>query len=179
MGIDLTRLFLKALSLLCAAFAALCFLKGRFRHRLFAVLGDALRCACLQGFLNLVFFAVYAMYVKNGRAPSASDIGVSLLPLSVLVFWAAWRLSALSAGAESLLFPLCYGGFLLFAFFKAKGGAKFFGYVLLNPAFGFIGSSLLESRLRPLAAVSALLPAACAALGRGLAAKGIDKRQKA
>lgn len=178
MDINLEKLFFAAVAAVAAVFFGLCRLKKYKKPRFLSVIGDAARYACLQAFLSLVFLAVYVLYIKNGRTPRLSDIGVAMLPFSVLVFWCAWRFSALSPRRYSLLYPLFYSAFLLWRFFSAGGGVKFFGYVLLNPVYGFIGSGLLESSLKPLAAVSALLPFVCAALGYGLGTKGIDKRQK-
>lgn len=175
---DLQKTFFLLLAALLALLALLCFLKRFTRRRIFSVLGDILRYLCLQGLTVLAFLAVYVLYVKNGRTPRLSDIGVAMLPFTVFVFWFAWRFSLLGARRTSLLYPLCYSAFLLWRFFSVGGGLKFFGYVLLNPVYGFIGSDLLESKLRPLAAVSALLPFACAAVGYGLALKGIDKKRK-
>lgn len=178
MELNIQRLFFIALGVIAAVFALLCFLKRYAKPKPLAVIGDILRYACVQAFLSLAFLAVYILYVKNGYTPRLSDIGVAMLPFSVLVFWAAWRFSALLPGRSSLLYPLGYSVFLLWRFFAESGGIKFFGYVLLNPVYGFIGSKLLDSTLRPLAAVSALLPFVCAALGYGLAIKGIDKKRK-
>ena len=178
MGINLTRLFFQALFFICAAFALLCFFKGKFKKTVLHSIGEGLRYICLQCFLNLVFFAVYIMYIKNGRSPSGSDVGVSLLPFSAAVFWAAFRFSALSADVKTLLYPALYSALLLVGFFVSGSGVKFLGYILLNPIYGFIGSGLVQGKLRPLAAVSALLPFACAALGRGIALKGIDRKNK-
>lgn len=175
---NLQKTFFILLAALLALLALPCFLKRFERRRLFAALGDILRYLCLQGLTVLAFLAVYVLYVKNGRTPRLSDIGVAMLPFSVFVFWFAWRFSLLGAGRTSLLYPLCYSALLLWRFFSVGGGLRFFGYVLLNPVYGFIGSDLLESKLRPLAAVSALLPFACAAVGYGLALKGIDKKRK-
>ena len=178
LNINLQRLFFIALAILALAFALLCRFKGKIKLRAVALLGDVLRYVCLQGFVSLVFLGVYVLYVKNGQAPKLADIGVAMIPFSVLVFWAAWRFGALSASRISLLSPLAYSLFLLWRFFTFDGALGHFVYVLLNPIYGFIGSELLNSSLRGLAAVGALLPFACAALGYGLALKGIDKRTK-
>ncbi len=178
LNINLQKLFFTALGALAVLFALLCYVKRYKKIKALFVLGDIARYACLQCFVSLAFLAVYVLYIKNGHTPRLSDIGVAMLPFSILLFWAAWRFGVLSEKRYSLLYPLAYSLFLLWRFFSSDGELKFFAYVLLNPVYGFIGSSLLESSLRPLAAVSALLPFASAALGYGIALKGIDKKHK-
>lgn len=178
MDLNLQRLFFIALAVLAAVFALLCRFKGTIKIKAIRWLGDALRYACLQGFISLAFLGVYVLYVKNGLFPRLADLGVAIVPFSVFVFWAAWRLGALSSSRASLLCPAAYSLFLLWRFFSSTGTLSSFIYVLLNPVYGFVGSHLLDSSLRPLAAVSAVLPFACAALGYGLALKGIDKKAK-
>lgn len=180
MLIDLQRIFFIFAAADAALFALLCLLKRVRLPKALQTAADVLRYACIQVFLSLAFFAVYVLYVKNGSAARPADIGVAMLPFSAAVYFAAWRFSALSPKRYSLLYPLAYSLFLLFRFFafSADGGIKFFGYVLLNPVYGFIGSSLLNGKLKYLAAVSALLPFVTAAVGYGLGTKGIDKRGK-
>lgn len=178
MNINLQRLFFIATGAVVAAFALLCRFKGKIKIKGLLWLGDALRYACVQALISLAFLGVYVLYVKNGRVPRLADIGVAMVPFSVAAYWAAWRFGALSKSRKSLLCPLFYSAFLLWRFFATSGSLRHFVYVLLNPVYGFIGSKLLDSVYRPLAAVSALLPFACAAIGYGLSLKRIDKKIK-
>lgn len=176
--INLSYVFLLVLAVLGALFALLCFLKGRLGKGFLPLIGDLLRYLCLQGLVSLVFLLCYAFFIKNGFSPSLSDMGVAFIPLVVGVNWAAWRFGALSPSPSRLWLPLIYSAFLLYKFFTAGGGVSFFGYVVFNPAFAFIGSLLSDSPLKPLGAFSALLPMFCALIGRGLSLKVIDNRRK-
>lgn len=168
MDINLSYVFLLALAGLLALFALLCFLKGRLGKGFWSVLGEALRYLCLQGLVSLVFLLCYAFFIKNGFSPSLSDMGVAFIPLAIGIHWAAWRLGALSPSPTRLWLPFAYSVFLLYKFFTAGGGVSFFGYVVFNPAFAFIGSLLADSPLKPFGAISALLPMLCALIGRGI-----------
>lgn len=176
--INLSRVFLTVFLSLAAVFALLCFLKGRFKYGGFALAGDILRYLCLQGLISLTFLLSYVLFIKNGVTPALSDIGVAFIPLTVGVYWAAWGLGVLSPSPWRLCLPLAYSLFLLWRFFTAGKGIAFFGYIIFNPSFGFIGSQLSDSTLKPLAALGALLPFCCAAIGRSLGVKTIDKKRK-
>lgn len=174
MGINLQNIFLLALGGVLTVFALLWVLKGRFGNGATAVVGDAARFVCLQALLAAAFLLCYVFCVKNGIDASPSDLSVGFLPLAIGIFWAAWRYGALSPDANRLWLPFAYSVFLLCRFFTVKGSFGFFNYVVYNIAFGFIGGGAC----RPLAAINALLPFACAAIGRGMAVKTIDKRNK-
>lgn len=166
MGIDLQRIFLLAAAVAVAAFLALWWLKGRL-GKAFAVIGDGLRYMVLNLIISLLFLFCYVLAVKNGYTPSAADMGVAFIPLAVLVYRSVWRLGALSAHWYTLVFPALYSLFLLYRYFTTGG----LGYLLFNPSFGFIGITLADTPLMPLGALGAVLPFACAALGKGLGAK--------
>ncbi len=180
MGANLQDVFLKAMAAVFLCFAALCIVKHfvkavpRFWGTAFRTVLDWAIWACLQLLLNLAFLVSYVLYAKNGTDLSFSDLGVAFTVVSALVFCLAWRLGFLGQSAVVLLPALAYSVFLLHRFFAAGGGLGFFGYAIYNPMFAFIGSNL-QGNSRTLAAVSALLPLACSALGRGLAVKSIDK----
>ncbi len=178
MNVNLSRVFFAVFFAVAAAFAFLILLKGRVPLKGAPFLGDLLRYLCLQLLSGLVFVFCYVLFIKNGKTPSLSDLGVAFIPISVLIHLAAWRYGALGLHVNRLLIPLAYAVFLTVRFFSAKGTVSLFGYLIFNPSFGFIGSAFASSPLRFLGAVSALLPFATAALGRGLALKGIDKRVK-
>lgn len=176
--INLSYIFLLAVFVVGALFLFLCFLKGKAKGVLLPFIGDALRYLCIQGLISLVFLLCYAFFIKNGFSPPLSDMGVAFIPLCVLAYMLAWRYGALSPCRSRLWLPLAYSLFLLYRFFTAGGGLSFFRYLVFNPAFGFIGNLLTNSPLRPLGAIGALVPLFCALIGRGLALKMIDNRQK-
>lgn len=180
MGANLQDVFLKAMAMAVTAFGLLCLLKyvfkavPRFWGAAFRTGFDFLIWAVLQIMLNLAFLASYVFYVKNGADIKLADLGVAFIAVSAVGFYLAWRLGALERGIVTLLPAAVYGGFLLYRFFVAGTGLGFFGYVVYNPMFAFIGSGI-RSEKPALAALSALLPLACSAIGRGLAVKSIDK----
>ncbi len=180
MGANLQDVFLKAMAVVLLCFAALCTVKHfakavpRFWGTAFRTGMDFLIWTCMQLLLNLAFLASYVLYAKNGTDLKLADLGIAFIAVSVVAYWLAWRLGALGRGAITLLPAFVYGAFLLYRFFGAGEGLAFFGYAIYNPMFAFIGSNL-QGDIRALAAVSALLPLACSALGRGLAVKSIDK----
>jgi len=176
MTFDLEKTFLYIISADVLSLVLLCFAKKRTRRvkgkagRALCALRDAFTYIAAQIFLVLAFLAVYVMYVKNGYRPSLSNIGVAFIFVSVFAFWALWRFGAISQGALSLLYPLFYSLFLIFRWACiGRGPVGAFSYIMYNPVFGFIGSSLAGGRYGWLYAISAALPFACAALGKGLA----------
>ncbi len=180
---NLQNMFLKAFGIATLVFAGLCLAK-RFTGAVPGKAGAALcalRGALCYGFFqllqNLTFFAAYAFYVKQGVELSFSDLGVACTAVSVVAFFLLWRLGGLDKSPLSLIPAAVYSGFLVYKFAAAPSGLGFFGYLLYNPMFGFIGNALQGTK-RLLAVCSALLPFACAALGRGLAVKRIDKGAK-
>lgn len=180
MGANLQDVFLKATAAVLACFGGLCLLKyvlkavPRFWGTAFRALADWVLWLCLQLFLNLAFLASYVLYVKNGTDLGAADLGVAFIAVSIILFFLAWRGKVLSDGVYTLLPAGLYSAFLLYRFFAADGGLGFFGYVLYNPMFAFIGSNL-QGKERAIACLSAVLPLVCGVLGRGLALKRIDK----
>lgn len=176
MDINLSRVFLLAITAVAAVFSLLCFLKGRLYRPSF--LGDALRFLCVQALISLAFLLAYAFFVKNGHSPALSDLGVAFVPLTVGAYWAAWGLGVLSPSPSRLLFPLGYSAFLFFKYFTVGEGLGFFGYAVFNPPFAFIGSKLFSGPFKAFGALGALLPLLCALIGRGFGVKTIDKRRK-
>ncbi len=180
MLINLQDKFLSAFFAVCLGFAALLLLGRWLRGRKGTVgrVSFAL-CVCFicgvgQLFMNLSFVLCYALYVKNGSSPALSDMGVAFIGVSVGFFYLLWRLSALPRTAYSLLPHGLYSAFLLYRFFFAEGLWGRVTYLVINPLFGFIGGG----KAGALGAVGALLPFACAALGRGLGVAGVDKCSK-
>lgn len=172
--LNLQNAFLKAMGACALAIAFFCIIK-RPLASVPKPLGTALCAfrelctyALLQLGLNLVYMTGYVLYVKNGEDVAFSDLGVAFIAVAVAVFYLAWRLGALSRSGFTLLPAALYSGFLLCKFFSVGKGLGIFGYIMVNPVFGFIGDGGWR-------AVSALLPFACAALGWGLAVKNIDK----
>jgi len=174
--INLSRVFLLALTAVGAVFALLCYLKGKLRG--FRFFGDSLRFLCIQALISLTFLLVYAFFVKNGQSPVLSDVGVAFIPLTIGAYWAAWGLGALSPSPTRLLLPFGYSVFLFFRYFTAGEGLGFFGYAVFNPPFAFIGSRLFSGPLKTFGALSALVPLFCAVIGRGFGVKMIDKKGK-
>ena len=175
MNINLEKVFCVVLAAFAVLFAVLCLLKpGASRIRGAAgaaarALRETLTYASAQIFLTLAFLLVYVLYVKNGYQPSPADLGVAFCFVSVIVYGLLWRFGALSDGALTLVPPLAYSLFLLLRWSFVSGGAiGVFGYVMFNPVFGFIGADFAGGEKHILYAVSALLPFACAALGRGI-----------
>lgn len=178
MTVNLSYVFFAAFFAVMAVFALLVFLKGRIPLKGAPFFGDLLRYLCIQVLSGLAFVFSYVLFIKNGKNPSLSDLGVAFIPLSILIHMASWRYGVFNRSLNRLFIPLAYTVFLLFRFFSAKGTVALFGYLIFNPSFGFIGSRFANGSFRFLGAFSALLPFASAALGRGLALKGIDKRGK-
>lgn len=183
MAANLQNTFLTAFGVVTLAFAGLCVAK-RFTGAVPGVAGTVL-CA-LQGVLcygafqilqNLAFLATYVFYVKDGVDLTFSDLGVAFTAVSVVAFFLLWRFGGLDKSPLSLVPAAAYSAFLVYRFAVSPSGLGFFGYLLYNPMFGFIGNALYGEK-RVLAVCSALLPFACAALGRGLALKRIDKSTK-
>lgn len=180
MGANLQDVFLKLMGVTALFFAVLCVIKKPLQAvprfwgtALRALYGIAAWAAC-QFMLNLVFLVSYVLYVKDGVDLTFSDLGVAFTAVSVIAYFLIWRFEVLSRNPWSLFPSALYSGFLLYRFLASGGGLGFFGYIVYNPMFGFIGSNLQDEK-RLLASVSALLPFACTALGKGLAAKRIDK----
>lgn len=174
MDIDLQKIFFTIFGCDAAVFVVLILLKRRL-NGLRGTAGKAARALCAalcyasaQVFIILMFLCVYTLYVKNGYRPAAGDVGVAFCPFSVLVFALLWRFRAMPLQLSSLLLPLAYSLFLAYRWLSAESGSiASFGYILYNPVFGFIGADFSGTPQRPLHLVSAFLPFACAALGRG------------
>lgn len=175
---DLQDKLLTAFFVLLAAALALALLGRGFRPlrgRMWRILGAvqaAMLCVAAQLVLNLSFLICYALFVKNGYTPSLSDLGVAFIGLSAGLYCLLWRCRALPSKPVSLLPFAAYSVFLAYRFFFAKGLWGRLSYLIANPLFGFIGGESAG----PLGVLGALLPFACAALGRGLA--GVDKSSK-
>lgn len=183
MILNLQDLFLKAFAGISVLLGVLWAIKNKLAM-LGGALGTALRAArniltfaATQVLLNLLFLLSYVFFVKNGTVPNLSDISVGFTVICPVAYFVLWRYGALSHSSWTLVAPGIYSAFLLYRFFISGVGVGFFGYLLYNPLFGLIGSTLTGGK-RALGAVSAVLPFACAALGRGLALKRIDKRRK-
>lgn len=176
MALNLQTVFLKMFFGAVGLFVLLCLARrplGRLPLPWGGVLAAAGDCASYllaQLLLNLAFVGTYVLYVKNGYTPSLSDLGVAFTVVSVLAFFFLWRFGAFSKKAGFLFYPCAYTLFLLVRYLNSGTGVDFFGYLVFNPMFAFIGA---ESR--GIGTVSVLLPLACCCLGRGLALKRIDK----
>lgn len=175
MTLNLQDMFLKAFAAVLVLFSVLWLVKRYIRTAVLRAVRESLCFASAQVLLNLVFLISYVFYVKNGTVPDLSDMSVGFTVICPVVFFVLWRYGAFSPSPLSLITPALYSGFLVYRFFASGTGLGFFGYLLYNPLFGLIGAGL-TGKMRLLGAVSALLPFACAALGRGVAVKRIDKR---
>lgn len=181
MWTNLQNVFLKALLAVSLAFAFICAVKKPLKTvpgvsgTVFRAVRETLAYGLFQLELNLVYIIFYVLYVKNGTAVQFSDLGVAFTLVSVLCFYLLWCCGAFSTTAYTLLPAAVYCCFLIYRICLVKGKLGFFSYIIFNPMFGFIGNGTKDGTV---AVISALLPFACAALGRGLALKRIDKKRK-
>ena len=181
MWTNLQNVFLKAVLAVSLAFAFICAVKKPLKTvpgsmgTVFRAVRETLAYGLFQLLLNMVYIIFYVLYIKNGTAVRFSDLGAAFTLVSVLCFYFLWRHGALSLTAYTLLPAAVYCCFLIYRIRLAKGKLGFFSYVIFNPMFGFIGNGAKGGTV---AVISALLPVACAALGRGLALKRIDKKRK-